>query len=152
VWVWGSVVGAAFGVVAGLIDLLLTQVVVRRIPANRTLLLQTLTSLTLPNVLLWVAIASFLAGVLSKHFASGIIAGVAVAVVARELSFFLSVLILPRTLPGQAIIQVALRTLLSLLTGPMLLAAGLGAGGGALGALLGRAMARRSLASTSSPS
>jgi hypothetical protein len=150
--VWGSVLGAAFGVVAGLIDVLLIQVVVRRIPANRTLIFQALTSLTLPNVLLWVAIASILAGVLSKHFASGIIAGVAVAVVARELSFLLSVLFLPRTLPGQAIIQIALRTQLSLLTGPMLLAAGLGAGGGALGALLGRAMAGRSPASTSSPS
>src|SRR5262245_33638958 len=106
-WVWGSLFGAAFGVVAGLIDALLIQVM-RRTPANRTLVIQALNTLALPNVLLWVTIASILAGALSKHFASGIIAGVAVAVVARELSFFFSVLVLPRTLPGQAIIQVAL--------------------------------------------
>src|SRR5262245_61178878 len=86
-WLWGSILGAAFGVVAALIGTLLTQVVVRRIPANRTLTIQVLNSLALPNVLLWVAIASFLAGALSKHFASGIIAGVALAVVAQELSF-----------------------------------------------------------------
>jgi hypothetical protein len=140
--------GVAFGAVAGLIDALLIQVM-RRLPANRTLTFQVLNSLALPNLMLWVAIASLLAGALSKHFASGIIAGVALAMVAQELSFFFSVLILPRTLPGQAIIQVALRTLL---TGPTLLAAGLGAGGGALGALVGRAMARRSPAPTSSPS
>jgi ABC-type polysaccharide transport system permease subunit len=146
--VWGSVLGVAFGVVVGLIDALLIQVV-RRTPANRTLTIQVLNSLALPNMLLWVAIASFLAGALSKHFASGIIAGVALAVVAQELSFLFSALLLPRTLPAQAIIQVALQTLL---TGPVLLAAGLGAGGGALGALLGQAMARRAPAPTSSPS
>jgi len=145
IWVWGIVLGVAFGVVAGLIGALLLQVM-RRTPANRTLTIQVLNSLALPNVLLWVAIASILAGALSKHFASGIIAGVALAVVAQELSFFFSVLILPRTLPGQAIIQVALRTLL---TGPTLLAVGLGAGGGALGALVGRAMAGRAMAGRS---
>jgi hypothetical protein len=148
IWLWGSVFGAAFGLVAALIGTLLTQVVVRSVPANRTLIIQLLTTLERVNFVLWVAIASFLAGALSKRFASGIIAGVLLVLVTQGLSFLFALPFLPQVLPVRGIIQIALRMLIAA-PASLLLGAGLGAGCGALGALVGRAMARRSQAQAS---
>jgi hypothetical protein len=153
VWLWGSVFGSVFGVVAALIGTVVTQAVLRQAvfqgpPVNVGATMQLLGMLDLVNLLLCVAIASFLAGALSKRWIGGLIAGALFVLVTQGVSLLLPFGLLARPLSTQGLIQLALQTLMA--TAVLLLfGAGLGAGCGAAGALVGRAWAWRAETPTS---
>jgi hypothetical protein len=142
-FLWGGVFGVSFALVAWLVGTLLTQVVLQRSPANADATVQLLAVVEVVIFVLCVAIASFLAGLFSKRFVSGIIAGAAFILVSQGLSLIFSLAALSRGSSVRALILLAEQTVIvTLLYG--LVAAGLGAGFGALGALLGRAIGRSS--------
>jgi hypothetical protein len=137
-WLWGGVLGVTFAVVATLISFVLTRAMLRGALATLAW------ALDLVNVALCVAIASFLAGALSRRFASGLIAGVLLVVVAQALSLLIILVTYVRAVSVRLLLQAVGDTLVALAL-LLLLGAGVGAGCGALGALLGRATARPSL-------
>jgi hypothetical protein len=128
--------------VLAVIDVLLSEVVLRLFSANAPVLIKLLTVVGIVTAVPCVAMAAFLAGALCRRFVSGIIAGVVVVLVSQGLSVFLAFTRESPALSGAALIWVALQPLIALLL-YLLLGAGVGAGGGAMGALVGRAWKRR---------
>jgi hypothetical protein len=133
-WLWGGVFGLTFAVVDSLISLVFRYVVPGGAPVNH---------ISLFSLALCLAVASFLAGALSKRVLSGLIAGLLLVVVSQALSLFISLAILVVKVPVRWLIPVVGDTLVAI---PLLLLVGAGVGAwfGALGALLGRALARPS--------
>jgi hypothetical protein len=152
-WLWGSAFGAIFGVLAILVGDVLSQAVIRQTvlqgpPVNVDATMQLVGMLELTIFLLCVVLASFLAGVLSKRFLSGLIAGVLFVLVTSVLGLLQSLIALGRIPSAQGLLQGAPQTLFATAV-LVLLGAGLGAGCGTIGAVIGRAWARRTQAPTS---
>lgn len=140
-WLWGAVFGLCFAVVRSLIGFVIVGAVLRGAPPSVDATLQVIRALDFVNVAVCVAIAAFLAGMVSKRFASGVIAGVLLVIVSTGLSFLISMVMVAGELPLRTVIKLAVDTLLALPL-PLLVGAGVGAAAGAVGALRGRGTAR----------
>jgi hypothetical protein len=113
-----------------LVDVLLTQVVLRLASSTAPVSFKLQSVLGLATLVPCIAIAALLAGALCKRFVSGIIAGVVLVVVSQGLSLLLFVATLPPPVHSvSTLARLALQILIVTVV-YLLLGAGVGTGGG----------------------